>query len=174
MSSVEVRATRSDDIPRIQAIYAAEVRSGLASFEVEPPHAAEMERRRQAVVDAGFTHLVSCRDGAVTGYAYTSIYRARPGYRFTCEDSVYVAPEARGQGHAGALLQALIEDCRVKPFRSMIAVIGDSANHASINLHRKFGFREVGVLQDVGYKLDRWVDSVIMQLRIEGSGLPGR
>ncbi len=170
---IEIRHTRITDIPRIQAIYAREVERGLASFEVIAPDVPEMERRWRDVIAAGYVHLVACDEGSVTGYAYTSSYRARPGYRFSCEDSVYVAPESRGRGHASALLAGLVADCRRKPFRSMIAVIGDSANHASINLHRHFGFREVGTLVDVGYKLDRWVDSVIMQLRIDGAGLPG-
>ncbi len=151
------------DIEQVTGIYALEVATGRASFEIEPPGVEEMTSRYEKLLEAGYSHLVACRGDTVLGYAYTSSYRPRVAYRFTVENSVYVRRDARGSGIATALLTALIEDCRNKPFRQMIAVIGDSANAASIALHRKLGFREVGVLKDVGYKFDEWLDTVLMQ-----------
>ncbi len=161
--AIVVRATVPRDIPRITEIYAREVLVGRASFETEPPGDSVMLDRYQALLAGGYGHLVACRGETVLGYAYTSSYRPRAAYRHTVEDSVYVAPEARGCGVATSLLSALIEDCRAKPFRQMIAVIGDSANTASVALHEKLGFRHVGVLSSVGYKFDTWLDTVLMQ-----------
>ncbi len=158
-----IRDTAEADMDQVTDIYAVEVATGRASFEIEAPGVADMRSRFENLRRAGYGHLVACRDDTVLGYAYTSSYRPRIAYRHTVEDSVYVRREARGAGIATALLEALIADCRDKPFRQMIAVIGDSANTASIALHRKLGFREVGVLKEVGYKFDTWIDTVIMQ-----------
>jgi len=161
--SFEIRPGEPDDIGSIQSIYAREVETGTASFELVPPTAEEMLRRYQAVVDAGYTYLVAVDDNGVIGYAYTSSYRSRPGYRFSIEDSVYVHPSSRGRGIASNLLQRLIECSSDGVFNQMIAIIGDSANHASIELHRKQGFRHVGTIEQVGFKFERWIDTVIMQ-----------
>lgn len=158
-----IRDTADADIEQVAGIYAIEVATGRASFETEPPSIDEMRSRFDTLRRAGYGHLVACRNDIVLGYAYTSSYRPRIAYRYTVENSVYVRRDARGAGIATALLEALIADCRDKPFRQMIAVIGDSANAASIALHHKLGFREVGVLKEVGYKFDTWLDTVIMQ-----------
>ncbi len=151
-------------MPPIQAIYAAEVTGGTASFELDPPSLEEMRRRRDALVNNGYPYLVAVTDEpALVGYAYAGPYRPRPGYRFTVEDSVYVAPPARRRGVAGQLLKALIEECEKRRFRQMIAVIGDSAHLASIRLHETAGFRHIGTLSNVGFKFQRWLDTVIMQ-----------
>ena len=162
-SGIEVRATAPGDAAPVRDIYAHEVETGTATFELVAPSVAEMAARRERIVRDGFCHLVAVVDSAVVGFAYVSHYRQRPGYRFTVEDSVYVKPGFRRCGVASALLGALLDDCRDKPFHQMVAVIGDSANSASVRLHRRHGFVEVGVLERVGYKFGRWIDTVIMQ-----------
>lgn len=167
--TLRVRASRDGDLPAIAAIYAHHVRHGLASFEEEPPSVDELALRRRDVLAAGFPYLVAEVGDGVAGYAYASLYRTRSAYRFTLEDSVYVAHDATGRGIGRALLGALLPACEATGARQMIAVIGDSANHASIGLHAAFGFTEVGVLRAVGFKFGRWVDSVLMQ-RALGAG----
>lgn len=158
-----VRPSREDDLPRITAIYAEAVLHGLASFEIEPPSLTEMARRREATLGAGFPHLVHDDGGGVRGYGYLGLYRPRPAYRFTLEDSIYVDPAAHGRGVGRALLAALVAWAETGGYRQMIAVIGDSGNAASIGLHRALGFAPAGVLAAVGWKHGRWVDSVLMQ-----------
>lgn len=158
-----VRDSRNDDVPAMQEIYAFHVLHGLASFEEQPPSAEEMARRRDAVIAAGYPHLVAELEGEVVGYSYASAYRPRPAYRFTVENSVYVRADLIGRGVGRALLGALIERCEAGPWRQMIAVIGDTANEPSIGLHAAFGFRRSGTVRAVGFKFGRWVDSVIMQ-----------
>lgn len=162
---VVIRDATSDDATAIQAIYAHHVRTGLASFEEIAPSVADMIARQQAAREAGYPYIVAERDGEVLGYAYASAYRPRRAYRFTVEDSVYVRDGSAGHGIGSALLAALIARCEQGPnhWRQMIAVIGNSGNAASIALHRRFGFRDVGVLQSVGYKHGQWVDTVLMQ-----------
>ena len=164
-----VRPSREDDLPAIQAIYAHHVLTGLASFEEVPPDLLELARRRAEVLARGLPWLVAEADGAVAGYAYAGPYRARPAYRFTVEDSVYVAPTMAGRGLGRALLIRLLALCEAAGCRQVVAVIGDSANAASIRLHAACGFREVGTLRSVGFKHGRWVDSVLMQ-RALGAG----
>src|SRR5690606_30986556 len=137
-------------------IYAHAVCHGTASFEIEPPDEAEMTRRQNALLDGGYPYLVCTRAGAVAGYSYAGPYRPRRAYRFSVEDSIYVAPEAQRMGVGRALLSALIADATARGFRQMIAVIGDSAQTASIALHRDEGFRMIGAIEAVGYKFDRW------------------
>ena len=158
-----IRASAEADVPAIQAIYAHHVLTGLASFEEVPPDPAEIARRRAEITGRGLPHLVAELEGRVAGYAYAGPYRARVAYRFTVEDSVYVAPEATGRGLGSLLLAALIRDCEAWGARQMVAVIGDSGNLGSIRLHARAGFREAGTLKSVGFKLGRWVDSVLMQ-----------
>jgi phosphinothricin acetyltransferase len=162
MHRLRIRSTRDDDIAAIAAIYAHWVSHGLASFELDPPDAAEMARRRDAVLAAGHPHLVAERDGRIEGYAYASAYRTRPAYRFAVENSVYVAPGAMRGGTGAALLDALVAECTARGFRLMVAVIGDSANAPSIGLHRRAGFTHAGLLPAIGWKHGRWVDSVLM------------
>jgi phosphinothricin acetyltransferase len=163
MTASAIRPCRPGDIPSIEAVYAWHVRHGLATFEVEPPDAAELQRRRTSVLALGLPYLVAERGGRVVGYAYASLYRARPAYRHTAEDSIYVAADQTGQGVGRALLGALLPLCAEAGYRQMVAVIGDSGNAASIGLHRAMGFRQVGLLPAVGFKFGRWVDSVLMQ-----------
>ena len=161
--ALRIREADPADIPQITAIYAREVNEGSASFELEPPSESEVAERFQAIVIAGLPYLVAETEGTVAAYAYAGSYRARPAYRFTVENSVYVAHWAQRQGIGRRLLEALIDRCRQCGKHSMVAIIGDSGHVASIRLHEQLGFRLVGALIDVGFKHDRWLDSVIMQ-----------
>jgi L-amino acid N-acyltransferase YncA len=161
--SLAIRAATAADIHAITAIYDHAVRHGTASFELEPPDAAEMTRRRQALVEAGYPYVVAEADGALAGYAYAGPYRPRPAYRWSVEDSVYVAPEMQRRGIGAALLERLIAEAEQRGYRQMIAVIGDSAQMPSIELHRAAGFRPIGTIEHVGFKLGRWLDTVLMQ-----------
>ena len=136
---------------------------GLASFEEAPPTLDEMRRRHGDCVGRGLPWLVADFGGSVAGYGYCSPYRARSAYRYSLEDSVYVRADAQGKGVGGALLRELIARCEALGYRQMIAVIGDSANAASINLHARLGFLRAGMLRAAGFKFGRWVDSVLMQ-----------
>jgi L-amino acid N-acyltransferase YncA len=161
---VVVRESTTDDVPDITRIYAHWVLHGLASFELESPDRREMGRRRETVLAGDYPYLVALdrADGAVLGYAYANAYRPRPAYRFACEDSIYIAPEAQGRGVGRTLLAALISRCEARNFRLMVAVIGDSGNVASIDLHAGLGFQRAGLLPAIGWKHNRWVDSVLM------------
>jgi phosphinothricin acetyltransferase len=148
---------------RVQEIYAGHVLSGTASFEEIPPDLDEMCRRRDAVLEARLPYLVAERDGALIGFGYAARYRPRSAYRYTAEDSVYLDPPAVGRGAGRALLQQVVDLSRTAGYREMIAVIGDSANAASIGLHEALGFRRVGTFTRVGLKFGRWLDTVLMQ-----------
>ena len=162
--SVVVRPIKTSDIPAMTRIYADAVEHGTASFELTPPDEAEMARRMQYLLSDGFPCLAAEFAGALRGYAYAGPYRTRPAYRSTVEDSVYVAADMSRRGIGRTLLDALIDASAARGFRQMIAVIGDSTKQtASIELHKTLGFRHVGVLQDVGFKHGRWLDSVLMQ-----------
>ncbi len=168
-----IRDSQAGDVPTITAIYAHWVTHGLASFEIEPPEACEMARRRDAVLAAGFPFLVAEAPEGVLGYAHASAYRSRPAYRFSVENSVYVAPGAGRRGVGLALMEEVITRCTAAGFRQMIAVIGDSGNAASIALHRRAGFSPAGILKAAGWKHGRWVDSVLMQRPLgDGSAKP--
>ena len=170
---VAVRDARAADLAAVQAIYAHHVLRGLATFEEVPPSVDELIERRAAVVGAGLPYLVAEHAGAVVGYSYASAYRPRPAYRYAIEDSVYVADGLAGRGVGAALLAALLARCEAGPWRQMIAIIGDSGNAASIALHRRLGFQTVGTLTAVGFKLGRWVDSVVMQRALgPGANVP--
>jgi len=167
MSAWALRPAEAADVPGIAALYGHHVAEGFASFEEVPPDAAEMARRRETLVGSGFPYLVAADEaGTVLGYAYAGPYRPRSAYRFTVEDSIYVAPAAAGRGIGRALLTRLIEECRARGYRQIIAVIGDSANLPSIQLHRALGFEPAGLLRHVGLKKGRWLDSVLMQLSL--------
>ncbi len=158
-----IRDARPSDMPAIEEIYAREVLQGLASFEEVPPTANDLLARRERVLALGLPYLAAELGGEVAGYGYASPYRPRPAYRHTVENSVYVADGLQGRGIGRALLSALIARCEAGPWRQMIAVIGNSGNTGSIALHASLGFERVGVLQAVGFKHGRWVDTVIMQ-----------
>src|SRR3954464_12428609 len=173
MSSVSIRPATPADIPAITRIYAHAVRHGTASFELEPPDETEMARRQRALLDGGYPYLVAEIDGLVAGYAYAGPYRTRPAYRYTVENSIYIAADAHRRGIGRALLGRLITECEARNYRLMIAVIGDSAQVPSIELHRAAGFKMVGAFEAVGYKFDRWLDSVLMQRPLgKGSTAP--
>jgi L-amino acid N-acyltransferase YncA len=159
-----IRTVEPGDMPIIAALYAEAVRTGTASFETEPPDKAEMTVRMTRLISGGFPYLVA-EDSAheVLGYAYAGPYRTRPAYRWTVENSVYVRPQTHGRGIGRALLGALVHESERRGFRQMVAVIGDSANTASIGLHAALGFRLVGTLEAVGFKHGRWLDTVLMQ-----------
>jgi len=169
MLDFSIRPAEQRDIAAITAIYAHSVRHGTASFEIEPPDEAEMARRRDAVLAGGYPFLVAERDGGVAGYAYCGPYRLRPGYRWTVEDSIYIAPQVQKRGAGRALLTHLIGECEARDFRQMIAVIGDSAQLPSIALHQSLGFRQVGMLTAVGFKFGRWIDSILLQRALGNS-----
>jgi L-amino acid N-acyltransferase YncA len=162
-AAVVVRDARAADMAAVQAIYAHHVLHGLATFEEVPPSVEDLIARRAAVIDAGLPYLVAEHGGAVVGYSYASSYRPRPAYRHTVEDSVYVADGLAGRGIGRALLAALLARCETGPWRQVIAIIGDTGNTASITLHRRHGFALTGTLHAVGFKLGRWVDTVLMQ-----------
>ncbi len=162
-TSLPIRPAADADLAQITAIYADAVLHGTATFEIVPPDEAEMRARRAALLAGGYPYLVAEDGGRVLGYAYAAPYRARPAYRSTVEDSIYVAPDAQGRGVGRALLTRLIAEAEARGFRQMVAVIGDSQNTASIGVHRALGFDLVGVFKDVGYKHGRWLDSVLMQ-----------
>jgi phosphinothricin acetyltransferase len=163
MPEVTIRPATTADIAAITAIYADAVSHGTASFELSPPDEAEMAQRMGALLDKGFPYLAADLEGELAGYAYAGPYRARPAYRYTVEDSVYVAPQRQGRGVGRALLTALVSESEVRGFRQMIAVIGDSEQVASIALHAAAGFYVVGTFPHVGFKFGRWLDTVLMQ-----------
>jgi L-amino acid N-acyltransferase YncA len=163
MSEIAIRPAREADVPAIAAIYGRSVEVETASWEYEPPTLAEMQRRFADIVAKGFPYLVAEHEGRTVGYSYASSYRARVGYRFVVEDSVYVAHEMKGRGIGRLLLHALIGKCAEQGYKQMIAVIGDSENAASIKLHEACGFQHVALFKNIGYKFDRWLDSVQMQ-----------
>ena len=159
-----IRPAHPGDIAAITRIYAHAVRYGTASFEIDPPDEAEMARRMEALHDGGFPYLAADVDGRLAGYAYAGSYRTRPAYRFTLEDSIYIAPDLQARGVGRALLDRLISESAARGFRQMIAVIGDPASQqASIRLHAAAGFTLIGTFSDVGYKFGAWLDSVYMQ-----------
>ena len=166
-TAVEIRPAAADDLPALCAIYDWHVRNGAASFEEVPPDAAEFQRRWQHVTELGLPYLVACDSaqgsGGLLGYAYAGPYRPRSAYRFTVEDSIYLDPGATGRGIGRRLLTAVIDGATAAGKRQMLAVIGDSANRASVALHSALGFTEVGTFRAVGFKFGRWVDSVLMQ-----------
>ncbi|MER9140199.1 GNAT family N-acetyltransferase [Mesorhizobium sp. M0830] len=169
MSNVTIRLATAADLDRITEIYAAAVTQGTASYELEAPSRAEMGVRFDSLMAGGFPYLVAEKNGAVLGYAYAGAFRPRPAYRFIVEDSVYIAPEAKGQGVGLKLMQSLIEAVEAAGFRQIIAVIGDGhADSASVRLHEKLGFRHSGRLEGSGYKHGRWLDTVFMQLSLNG------
>jgi phosphinothricin acetyltransferase len=171
-----IRGCEARDVGAVTDIYRHHVLRALATFEIDPPGDEEMACRRRAVVDGGFPYLVAERGGRIVGYAYAGPYRSRPAYRNTVESSVYVRSGCERQGIGRDLLRALLAACEGRDFRQVVAVIGDSANAASIGLHRDLGFRMVGTLQAAGFKFGRWVDVVLMQ-RALGAGdgtLPSR
>lgn len=162
-TDISIRDVEDRDIAAITDIYAENVLNDTASWEYDPPGMEEMRRRMDAIVDGGYPYLVATSNGTVVGYSYASAYRTRIGYRYVVENSVYIHHAARGRGVGRLLMERLMHECTVRGYRQMVAVIGDSANVASIRMHETLGFRHVGLLPAIGIKFDRWLDSVMMQ-----------
>ena len=163
MQKVIIRPAAPGDIGAITRIYADAVLHGTASFELEPPDEAEMLRRQTTLLKNGYPYFAAAIDGIVAGYAYAGPYRARPAYKWSVEDSVYVAPDMHRKGIGALLLRALIATSAERGYRQLIAVIGDSAQLASIAVHERAGFTHVGTLRSVGFKHGKWLDTVLMQ-----------
>lgn len=168
-----IRPALEPDLASVTAIYAVHVREGTATFEIEVPALNEMARRWHDVVSRGLPWVVAEVEGRIVGYGYAGVYRLRPAYRYTVEDSIYLDPAWTGRRIGRAVLARLLEDCAHAGCRQMVAVIGDSANAGSVGVHRALGFRAVGVLRDVGFKFGRWLDTVFMQRDLgEGGASP--
>jgi phosphinothricin acetyltransferase len=164
-----IRKALPGDLPAITDIYAAAVRTGTATYELEPPDLAEMTARHAGLVAQGYPYIVAEEAGALLGYAYAGPFRARAAYRFIVEDSIYLAPSAQGRGVGRALLAELVAESTRLGFRQIVAVIGDGTpQSASVKLHERSGFRHCGVMQGSGYKHGRWLDTVFMQLAMNG------
>jgi L-amino acid N-acyltransferase YncA len=158
-----IRPSREQDLPAISAIYAHHVLTGTGTFETTAPTEAEMAARRADVLAKGLPYLVAEDGGQVVGFAYCQWFKARPAYRFSAEDSIYLHPDAGGKGLGRELLAELAAQAEAGGIRKLIAVIGDSANGASIGVHRSQGFSTVGVLKSCGWKFGRWLDIVLME-----------
>ncbi len=163
MNTIPIRPAEPRDLAAITRIYAHAVAHGTASFELDPPDQAEITRRYNTLRDGGFPFIVAESGGKIAGYAYAGPYRARPAYRFTVEDSIYIDPTVQRRGVGRVLLERLLVEAEQRGFRQMVAVIGDSANTPSIALHAALGFRMTGTFETVGFKFGRWLDSVMMQ-----------
>jgi phosphinothricin acetyltransferase len=163
-----IRPATEQDAQALAAIYGHAVLHGFGTFEEEPPTAADMESRRSAIAGRGLPYLVAEEAGTVLGFAYAGPFRPRAAYRYTLEDSVYVAPDAAGRGVGKALLTAIIAACEALGVRQLIAVVGDSGNSASLALHRSLGFEQTGIGHSVGFKHGRWVDIVQLQKPLNG------
>jgi phosphinothricin acetyltransferase len=167
--SVLLRPAARTDIDQIAAIYAHAVRHGTSSYELDPPSRVDMAVRFSALHEAGFPYIVAEEEGRVAGYAYAGPFRPRPAYRFIVEDSIYIAPDAQGRGLGKLLLTQLIVESQALGFRQILAVIGDgSPESASVRLHAALGFRMSGTLEGSGFKHGRWLDTIIMQLSLNG------
>ena len=169
----QIRPSHDSDIAAVAALYAHHVLHGTGTFETEAPQTIDMAARRREVLARGLPYLVGEIDGQVVGFAYCNWFKPRPAYRYSAEDSVYLAPEAQGRGLGRQLLAALLTAAETAGVRKAIAVIGDSANAASIGLHRALGFEQVGLLTDCGWKFGRWLDVVLMEKSLGvGSSAP--
>jgi L-amino acid N-acyltransferase YncA len=162
-SEMLIRPSADADLAPLTRLYAWHVLHGTGTFELEPPDEPEMARRRADVIGKGLPWLVAEDAGRVVGYAYANHFRPRRAYRFCVEDSIYLSPDATGRGLGRLLLAELVSRCEAAGARQMLALIGDSANHGSIGVHRALGFRQVGLLAASGWKFERWLDVVIMQ-----------
>lgn len=158
-----LRTATDADLPAITAIYAHHVLHGTGTFETTPPTQADMTTRRLDVLARGLPYLVAEQGGRVVGFAYCQWFKPRPAYRYSAEDSIYLHPDAAGQGLGRQLLTALAHQAEAAGVRKLIAVIGDSGNHGSIGVHRALGFEHVGTIRSCGWKFGRWLDIVLME-----------
>jgi phosphinothricin acetyltransferase len=167
MERLMLRGVTDADLPAVAGIFAHYVLHSLATFEEHPPAVSAWERKREEISARSLPFLVAEAEGHIAGYAYASVWRDKPAYRYTAEDAVYVAPGSTGQGLGRLLLQAVIRECASGGVHQLVAVIADTGSPASQALHRACGFREAGRLRSVGYKHDRWIDTVLMQLDLQ-------
>ena len=158
-----IRPSRDEDLPAIAAIYAHHVLHGTGSFETDPPGVADMGARRADVLSKGLPYLVAEQDGTIAGFAYCNWFKPRPAYRYSVEDSVYLAPDLQRRGLGRALLTELLTRCEATGIRKVMAIVGDSANAGSVGVHLALGFTQVGVIESCGWKFGAWRDIVIMQ-----------
>ena len=164
-----IRPSRDEDVSAITAIYRHHVLHGTGTFEIDPPSEADMVNRRADVLAKGLPYIVAEDDGQVVGFAYCNWFKPRPAYRFSAEDSIYVAPDAHGKGLGRNLLTALCKSAETAGVRKLLAVIGDSANAGSIGVHKSLGFTHVGLVKSCGWKFNRWLDIVLME-KVLGPG----
>ncbi len=168
-----IRPSRDEDLDAIARIYGHHVLTGTGTFETTPPTTTEMATRRADVLGKGLPWLVAEDAGQVIGFAYGNWFKPRPAYRFSVEDSIYLAPEAAGKGLGRALLAELLATLERGGVRKVMAVIGDSANAGSIGVHTALGFERVGVVRSCGWKFDRWLDIVLMEKSLgQGDSTP--
>jgi L-amino acid N-acyltransferase YncA len=171
--SFKIRASHPDDVLAITDIYAHHVLHSTGTFEIDPPSLQEMNQRRADVLAKGLPHLVAEDPSGVIGFAYCNWFKPRPAYRFSAEDSIYLAPQAHRRGIGRAMLDELVRQAQVVGVRKLIAVIGDSANAGSVGVHRAAGFTQVGILRSCGWKFDRWLDIVLMEKSLgDGDNTP--
>lgn len=163
MNNIIIRPSTSEDVKAVHGIYQREVLQGTATFDETPPSLEALMLKRQTILDLGFPYLVAEMDGVVVAYSYVSLYRERSAYSKTVENAVYINPDFHKMGIGSKLMEALLAECEKCGLKNIIAVIGDSENLGSINLHTKFGFRKIGILREVGFKFSRWIDIVLMQ-----------
>ncbi len=161
--NVSINAATEADFAAIQQIYAHYIRTSTISLEETPPAVEEMKARWANSVARGLPYLVAKIKNEVVGYAYAFPYRARSGYRFTVEESVYISKDHHGLGIGYKLLLALMEECRVKGYKQMLAVISGADNTSSIKFHENLGFTHSGILKNFGFKFDKWIDTLLMQ-----------
>lgn len=166
-SEIKIEIARFEDVSAIQAIYAYHVLNGLGTFEETPPTIEDMEKRFNKIIADGFPFLVAKLADKIVGYAYASHFRERSAYRFTVEDSIYIDSQYLGSGVGSMLLKELIVSCKQRGYLQMLALIGDSNNSGSVNLHKRHGFELTGIMKNVGYKFEKFVDVVVMQLNLE-------
>lgn len=168
-----IRPSLDADVPAISAIYGHHVLHGTGTFETTPPTPEDMAARRTDVLGKGLPYLVLEEAGEVLGFAYCQWFKPRPAYRYSAEDSIYLAPAAAGRGLGRQLLQALVDEAGKAGIRKLIAVIGDSANAGSIGVHRACGFEPAGTIRSCGWKFSRWLDIVLMERAVgEGDSTP--
>jgi L-amino acid N-acyltransferase YncA len=169
-SDIEIRPCAATDAAALAEVYAWHVRHGTGTFETEPPSTAEMARRMGDVLGNGWPWIVAVSGKELLGYAYANHFRPRGAYRYCVEDSIYVRTDVQGCGIGGALLSILLAQCEARGARQMLAVIGDSANAGSIGLHKALGFESTGIIRSAGWKLERWLDVVLMQRSLGPGG----
>lgn len=168
-----IRPSRDEDLPALTAIYGHHVLHSTGTFETEPPSVADMTARRADVLSKGLPYLVAEEDGRIAGFAYGNWFKPRPAYRYSVEDSIYLAPDQHRKGLGRALLTELLARCEAAGIRKMMAIIGDSANAGSVGVHLALGFTQVGIVESCGWKFGAWRDIVIMQKTLgAGDTLP--